>query len=184
MTGSKLQTLIAQRARLDEARRAQDNAIRVELKKQLTRKKVLLGAYLLERMEQDSALRAQTLRALDGWLRRDQDRVLFDFEPSSPSEPDAGASVRPAGEGGGVNSVTRGGGAPKAAAPAGSAAGAAQKQATSAAARAARKSSAEERPAALPRASAARPAAPSKEAPGAAPARAATPPATRSAPRS
>ncbi len=138
MTGSKLQTLIAQRARLDEARRARDNAIRAELKKQQDRKMVLLGAYLLERMGEDSALRSRTRRELDGWLCRAQDRALFELDPSASTEPAQPPSVQTAGEQGGVKAVTGASPAQKAGRPAERGAGTAQQARTSTAARSTR----------------------------------------------
>lgn len=46
-----------------------------------TRKKVLLGAYLMSKMEDDEAMRDEVLRDLDGFLVRENDRKVFGFLP-------------------------------------------------------------------------------------------------------
>jgi len=61
-----------QRARQSKAERAAD-----------TRRRILLGAWLLQRMRQDEALRARVVAELDAWLTRDDDRALFGLEPRS-----------------------------------------------------------------------------------------------------
>jgi hypothetical protein len=48
-------------------------------KKQDTRRKILIGAFFLERMEKDETFNSKTLTALDKFLKRDIDRALFEF---------------------------------------------------------------------------------------------------------
>jgi len=61
-----------QRARQSKAERAAD-----------TRRRILLGAWLLERMKKDKALRARLVAELDAWVTRNDDRALFGLEPRS-----------------------------------------------------------------------------------------------------
>lgn len=49
-----------------------------------TRRKVLLGAYTLSRMQKSDEFREQTTGALGAFLVRDADRALFDLPPLPP----------------------------------------------------------------------------------------------------
>jgi hypothetical protein len=74
-----------QRARQNKAKRAAD-----------TRRRILLGAWLLERMKKDEALRARLVAELDAWVTRNDDRALFGLEPRSHdagSTPEAAATA-------------------------------------------------------------------------------------------
>ena len=46
-----------------------------------TRKKILLGAFFLEKMEKNPDYKVKALQQLDEYLKRDDDRVLFGFAP-------------------------------------------------------------------------------------------------------
>jgi len=61
-----------QRARQNKAKRAAD-----------TRRRILLGAWLLERMNKDETLRARLVAELDAWVTQPNDRALFGLEPRS-----------------------------------------------------------------------------------------------------
>ena len=63
-----------ERARKSKAERAAD-----------TRRKILLGAMVLEAMKADDALRGSMLDQLGKYLERDHDRALFNLEPLGPS---------------------------------------------------------------------------------------------------
>ena len=52
-----------------------------------TRRKVLLGAYLLTRIQKDPEMKVQVLADLDKYLGRDAERALFDLPPLPKSEP-------------------------------------------------------------------------------------------------
>jgi hypothetical protein len=58
------------RAAETKAQRAQD-----------TRKKILLGAFLLDRMEKSPEYAAKVMPGFDAFLKRDDDRALFDLAP-------------------------------------------------------------------------------------------------------
>lgn len=47
-----------------------------------TRRKVLLGSYLLSKIKQDEELKTEVLSGLDQYLTRDAERALFDLPPS------------------------------------------------------------------------------------------------------
>jgi len=66
-----------QRARHSKAKRAAD-----------TRRRILLGAWLLQRMQQDQAARARIIAELDTWLTQPNDRALFGLEPRSHGRED------------------------------------------------------------------------------------------------
>ena len=64
------------------------NAVEEELsknnakkRKQDTRRKILLGAYLITKMRQNPNLGSQVMRDLDGYLDKKIDRELFDLPP-------------------------------------------------------------------------------------------------------
>lgn len=76
--------LQAARARLEEQQRKVrklETERRQEERKKDTRRKILLGAVLMERMADDPALKAQVDQWLDHSLTRPRDRALFDLEP-------------------------------------------------------------------------------------------------------
>ena len=54
-------------------------------KKRDTRRKILLGAYVLEQAKRDGSV-GEWYRKMDGFLQRDSDRVLFDLEPWEKSK--------------------------------------------------------------------------------------------------
>ena len=66
-----------QRARQSKVERAAD-----------TRRRILLGAWLLQRMQQDQAARARIIAELDTWLTQPNDRALFGLEPRSHGRED------------------------------------------------------------------------------------------------
>lgn len=70
----KLRQLKAQQQKIDAKKRV------AEAKRKRaddTRRKILVGAWLLERMERDSDTNARTLKQLDAYLTRHDDRALF-----------------------------------------------------------------------------------------------------------
>jgi len=74
-----------QRARQSKAKRVAD-----------TRRRILLGAWLLERMKKDETVRARLVAELDAWLTQPNDRALFGLEPRSHdagSTPEAAATA-------------------------------------------------------------------------------------------
>lgn len=46
-----------------------------------TRKKILIGAFFLEKIEKNEEYRAKVLPQLGDYLKRDDDRALFGFAP-------------------------------------------------------------------------------------------------------
>ena len=46
-----------------------------------TRMKILLGAYLFEKMGQNPDYKAKVITGLQGYLKRDDDRAMFGLEP-------------------------------------------------------------------------------------------------------
>lgn len=52
-----------------------------------TRRKILLGAMLLDRMSRDDGAKTQITAQLDRYLTRDDDRALFGLAPKPQPEP-------------------------------------------------------------------------------------------------
>ena len=57
-----------------------------EKRKAENRMKILLGAYLLKKIESDEAEKANLNRELDKYLTRDDDRALFGLAPIEKAE--------------------------------------------------------------------------------------------------
>lgn len=74
----KLQEALEQSKAIERREQARQ---KVQERKQTERKKYLLGAMLLRRMEQDQQLRAQLLEDLGHFLTRPNDRTLFGLPP-------------------------------------------------------------------------------------------------------
>ena len=74
----KLSALKARTDKLEAAEKARE-------KKRDTRRKILLGAYVLEKANRDGSVE-EWYRKMDGFLQRDSDRVLFGLEPWEKSK--------------------------------------------------------------------------------------------------
>ena len=70
----KLAQLKAQKQRIEARAKARAQQL---TRKQDTRRKILVGAMLLDLMEKDAELERQMLVKLDGFLTREDDRALF-----------------------------------------------------------------------------------------------------------
>ncbi len=78
MQGSYLEKLKAQRAKLEARIQAAEARSKTSQRKQETRRKILVGSYYLDQAqgsEQQAALR----QLMDGYLKRDSDRTLFNL---------------------------------------------------------------------------------------------------------
>ena len=95
---SNIDKLIEQRARIDARIQAAKARLDQNERKLDTRRKVLLGAYVLETMRRANMSPADLDLAgerFSAWLTRDTDRALFNLPPLSPV---AGQSTEPATE--------------------------------------------------------------------------------------
>lgn len=54
-----------------------------------TRRKVLVGAYLLQQMSADPSINASVLKGLQGFLTRPDERAQFGLEPNASTPPAA-----------------------------------------------------------------------------------------------
>lgn len=75
-----------------EARKQQIEARKVHLlikgkRSSDTRRKILAGALVLEMMERDAATRQRFLERLDQYLKREDDRALFELPPLPAETP-------------------------------------------------------------------------------------------------
>ena len=55
------------------------------LRQEDTRRKILLGAYVLETMRKDESANRRMLEKLEGYLTREDDRALFGLTPKTPA---------------------------------------------------------------------------------------------------
>lgn len=74
----KLTQLKEQKARLETVKKVRDAKVERAAD---TRRKILLGAYLLEEIQRDSAFEGRIKMQLAGWLKREDDRKLFSLPP-------------------------------------------------------------------------------------------------------
>ena len=58
-----------------------------------TRRKILLGAWLLRQLERGELSRESIQSALESYLERDEDRALFDLGPRAAAPPGAAATA-------------------------------------------------------------------------------------------
>jgi hypothetical protein len=72
------------RAAETKAQRAQD-----------TRKKILLGAFLMGKMEKNPEYAAKVMSGFDSFLKRDDERVLFGLAPMPKPAPDGQSAIQP-----------------------------------------------------------------------------------------
>ena len=78
---SKLEQLEQQQAKLKKQIHAEKAKQRQQQRKDDTRRKVLLGAYVQVKMEESANYKAELLSGLATYLTRPSDRQLFDLEP-------------------------------------------------------------------------------------------------------
>lgn len=74
LQNKKLTQLKEQKARLEIVKKVRDAKVERAAD---TRRKILLGAYLLEEIQRDSVLEESIKTKLATWLKRDDDRQLF-----------------------------------------------------------------------------------------------------------
>ena len=72
----KLAELKAKKAKMDARGRSKEKA---DERKKETRRLVLLGAFLKSRMDASEDAKSKTLAGLDTFLKRPEERILFDF---------------------------------------------------------------------------------------------------------
>ena len=74
----KLKQAKAKKQKMEAMKRAAETKVQ---RAQDTRKKILLGAFFLDRMEKSPEYAAKVMPDFDAFLKRDDDRVLFDLAP-------------------------------------------------------------------------------------------------------
>lgn len=80
----KLKKAKARKQKMESAKRAAETkAVRAND----TRKKILLGAFLMERMGKNPDYSAKVTVELDGFLKRDDDRAMFGLKPLQKPAP-------------------------------------------------------------------------------------------------
>lgn len=81
-TKTQLEKLKAQQEVIKARIQRVENLHKTRLRKIETRKKILLGAYYLERAEKENQWE-EIKKQMDDFLTRDQDRLLFDLPPKT-----------------------------------------------------------------------------------------------------
>lgn len=79
----KLKQLKAQKQQIEARKRSAEAKI---TRQQDTRRKVLAGAMVLEMMERDENTRQHFMQRLDGYLKRPDDRALFELPTEAPQQ--------------------------------------------------------------------------------------------------
>lgn len=69
------------KAKIQRQKRQQQMKLTNQKRKEDTRRKVLIGAAILAKVEAEEWSRDNLTRLLDGYLKRDDDRALFDLPP-------------------------------------------------------------------------------------------------------
>lgn len=69
------------KAKQEKAEARKLNALLKGNRARETRRKILAGALIIEIMEKDEAAKNRFMKQLDGYLKRDDDRALFNLEP-------------------------------------------------------------------------------------------------------
>ena len=81
---SNLERLKKQKSIIDARIQAAEARLKNNHRKQDTRRKILVGSYYLDKAMKDNTI--DNLKTLmEGYLKRDSDRKLFDLSVSSPS---------------------------------------------------------------------------------------------------
>ena len=83
-TAKKLAELKTKQAKANAREKAQAGKERRKLD---NKKKILLGAYMLDRMERDDGFQAKVLPRLDKFLVRPADRSIFGLPPTPTAPP-------------------------------------------------------------------------------------------------
>ena len=77
---SKLETLKAKKEQIEARIKNLESKERLKQKKQDTRRKILIGAMVMEQMGKTKDTKSKVLASLDGFLTRPMDRELFDLQ--------------------------------------------------------------------------------------------------------
>jgi large subunit ribosomal protein L7/L12 len=76
---SKLEQLKEKQLQLNNRIKLEENKLKVKDRKVETRKKILIGAMVLKKMENDEAYRDKVMQGLDKYLTVERDRKTFDL---------------------------------------------------------------------------------------------------------
>lgn len=76
---SKLEQLKEKQIQLNNRIKLEENKLKVKDRKVETRKKILIGAMVLKKMESDEAYRDSIIRDLDKYLTTERDRKTFNI---------------------------------------------------------------------------------------------------------
>ena len=87
---TKLKQAKAKKQKMEAMKRASETKAQ---RSQDTRKKILLGAFVMERMEKSPEYAAKVMPGLGEFLKRDTDRALFGFAPVPVKAPSAPADT-------------------------------------------------------------------------------------------
>ena len=86
MKNSKLETLKAKKEQIEARIKNLESKERLKQKKQDTRRKILIGAMVLEMLGKDHEAKKKLTAQLDGFLTRPMDRELFGLQEKTKSQ--------------------------------------------------------------------------------------------------
>lgn len=89
----KLKQAKARKQKMDASKKAAETKA---LRARDTRKKILLGAFMLDRMEKNQDYAAKLMPSLNEFFKRDDDRAIFGLEPLQKQAPTPAAAPAPA----------------------------------------------------------------------------------------
>ena len=89
MKNSKLETLKAKKEQIEARIKNLESKENLKQKKQDTRRKILIGAMVMEQMKKNEEAKKKILASLEGFLTRPMDREMFDLpeKPKSQNPP-------------------------------------------------------------------------------------------------
>lgn len=83
---TKLEKLTKQIEALQEKANAEKNREREKSRKEETRKKILIGAMVLDGMSKNQDYQSKMLKNLDKYLTAERDRKLFNLTPTNKND--------------------------------------------------------------------------------------------------
>ena len=86
MNGSKIEELQKKRAKIDSEIKIAKGKANEQKRKNETRKKILIGAMIMNRMKENEIEDRKIKAALDTNLKKDSDRALFDLPPKNTDD--------------------------------------------------------------------------------------------------
>lgn len=85
MTTDKISKLRDKQKQLAEQIRREEGRLKAKERKEETRRKILVGAYILDKASRDEQYKSWLVKGMEGFLTRADDRALFELPPLPPT---------------------------------------------------------------------------------------------------